>query len=69
MLPYSAVTEFPIRSRLLLADAAREVTPLAVVLKHPTQRQDDCFETVRDHKPCILRALLSHSDPKGNISN
>lgn len=61
MLVYNAVTEFPMRSRRCLAAvAAREVTPLAVVLRHPAQRQDDCLETARDHKPCILRASLSN---------
>jgi hypothetical protein len=62
MLVYNAVTELPIRSFLLLAAVADlELTPLAVVLKHPTQRQDDCFETARDHNPCILRASLANN--------
>lgn len=60
MLVYNAVTELPIRRRLLLAAVVdREVTPVAVVLKHETQRQVDCEGAARDHKPCIVNALLS----------
>lgn len=60
ILVYNAVTEFPMRRRLLLALAVDlEVTPLAVVLKHETQRQLDRVAAVRDHKPCILKASLS----------
>lgn len=59
MLVYRAVTEFPIRSRLLLAAVAdREVTLLAVVLKHETQRQDDCDTAARDHKLRIIGSSL-----------
>ena len=56
---YKAVTELPIRSRLLLAAAAdRDVTPLAVVLRHETQRQLDCDAAARDQRLCIIGSSL-----------
>jgi hypothetical protein len=59
ILVYNAVTEFPMRSFFLLAAPAdREVTPLAVVLRHETQRQDDCDRAARDHKLCIIGTSL-----------
>lgn len=65
ILVYSAVTEFPMRRRLLLAAvAARDVIPGALVLRQGTHRQVDCVGATRDHRLCIIVAFLSgaHSD-------
>jgi hypothetical protein len=59
ILVYSAVTEFPMRRRLLLAAvAARDVIPVALVLRQGTHRQVDCVGATRDHRPCIIVAFL-----------